>query len=181
MAMALGVAGVVVLIVPRVFPSIVGVRLANLLHTAVEKISFDDEMPALSIPLVAAMTWPADDLPSKAIMQRVLAEEEAPNDLLVFAVASAVAKRISPNDAREVFLGEVEGLVLGGRERWYLAVALLPLGVRGGLCSEAVDSCSLLGAYRAVDWPLQSGSQASDKDVAFDRFLDLCSTEDMMP
>jgi hypothetical protein len=168
----------VIVLVSRVIAPAVGIPIARLTYRVFDALALDDEMPALSVPAVVALTWPYDEAPVRALLQHVLLEEANPNDLLVYAVASGVAKRVSPQEARAIFLNEVHLVRTGEVERRYLAVALLPLGLRGGLCSKLNGTDTLVSTYREVHWPLRPGEPPNAKDVAFVGYLRACGVPD---
>lgn len=128
-----------------------------LTYRALDHIGLDDELPALAMPISTALFWPFEKPAMKQLFEITIEQSAEANDLCAFAIGSALARRLGPREAEEVFFSAARKLQSGPCEGKFLVASLLPLAARAGLLpKDAVvktvwDAYNLVGRGRGID------------------------------
>jgi hypothetical protein len=126
-------------------------RIGNGMSHAMTLVAFDDEMPALALPIVKILLWPYEK-PVQLELWRKAIQSGRPNDLLIFAQTRYVAEHSLPFEARRLFMEQAGLLRVESCDRKYLVAALLPLAKKAGLVDATTDLGNLWDAYNLVGY-----------------------------
>jgi hypothetical protein len=139
---------VAAIVAARLLPTPTATRVTIGVFHVLDGAQLDDELGALSLRVAALLFAPNAAVPQTSVFETALDEARRPNDLLIFNMSSYLAHRLSPADAKRLFVRRVAALRSEQCDRMYLVAALLPLAERGGLARSDVHD--VMDGYAAV-------------------------------
>ena len=146
----------------RVAPPTAASRFSISVFHFLDRLQLDDELAALSLRLDALLFSPRAATTAQIdTFETALNERERPNDLLIFNMSAYLASRLTPAQARDLFLRRIDALRSGECDRMYLVAALLPIGERAGLTRSRVQD--VIDGYNAVGRSMRPGETETEK------------------
>lgn len=161
------------IMVARLLSVSAATRVSVGMFHVLDDAQLDDELGALSLRIASFLFGSKAAAAQTRVFETALDEAERPNDLLIFNMSSYLAQRLTPADARHLFLRRVAALRSGTCDRMYLVAALLPLAERGGLAGSHVQD--VIDGYAAVGRSMKPGEREDERcriyRAALDRLL----------
>ena len=156
--------------VARFLPLSTATRVSVGMFHVLDGTQLDDELAAQSLRLASLLFGSKASAIHTHVFETALDEAPRPNDLLIFNMSSYLAQRLTPADAKRLFVRRVAALRSGTCDRMYLVATLLPLAERGGLAHSHVRD--VIDGYAAVGRSMKPGEREDERCRAYRAALD---------
>jgi hypothetical protein len=154
----------------RLLPTSAATRVSIGVFRVLDGTQLDDELGAVSLRVAAVLFSPNETIVQTRVFETALDEASRPNDLLIFNMSSYLAHRLSPAEAKRLFVRRIVALRSGACDRMYLVAALLPLGERGGLARSHVQD--VIDGYAAVGRSMRPSEREEERCRIYRAALD---------